>query len=102
VKDQLERLVDQMVEHGIPYMDAVNEFEKRFIQNVLDKNKRNQSKAAKALGIHRNTLSRRIEELGLDGLHEHRKRTRARLRPEHHLSATNFARETTTRLCKKP
>jgi DNA-binding NtrC family response regulator len=65
-----------MVEHGILYTDALNEFEKRFIQNVLDKNKRNQSKAAKALGIHRNTLSRRIEELGLDGLPKHRKRTR--------------------------
>jgi len=76
VKDQLGSLVNQMIERGIRYTDAVNEFERRFIQNVLDRNKHNRSKAAKALGIHRNTLSRRAEVLGLNGLPEHRKRVR--------------------------
>jgi len=75
VKDQLESLINQMVEHGIPYVDAVNEFEKRFIRNLLDRNKGNRSKAAEALGIHRNTLSRKIEELGLDHLPKRRKRS---------------------------
>lgn len=75
MKDELERLIDQMVEHGIHYADALREFEKRFVGEILEKNKGNQSRAAHALGIHRNTLSRKIEELGLDSLPKHRKRT---------------------------
>jgi DNA-binding NtrC family response regulator len=66
VKDQLEFLVNQMIEQGILYTDAVSEFEKRFIARMLEKNHGNQSRAAMALGIHRNTLSRKVEDLGLD------------------------------------
>ena len=66
MKDLLEALIVQMVDNEISYPDAVGEFEKRFIKRMLEKNKGNQSKAAHALGIHRNTLSRKIEMLGLD------------------------------------
>jgi len=66
VKDLLEALIVRMVDSEISYTDAVGEFEKRFIKKVLDKNHGNQSKAAQALGIHRNTLSRKIETFGLD------------------------------------
>ncbi|MCX6376723.1 MAG: CvpA family protein [Armatimonadetes bacterium] len=76
VKDHLEALVTQMIEHDIGYEDAVAEFAGRFIRKVLEKNKGNQSKAAKTLGIHRNTLSRKIEDLGLD--HQPKRRKRAR------------------------
>ncbi len=75
MKDQLESLVNQIIEHGIPYGAAAREFAKRFIKKLLDRNKGNQSKAAKALGIHRNTLSRKIEELGLDHRLKRRKRS---------------------------
>ncbi len=74
MKEQLESLINQLVEHGISYEDAVGEFEKRFIRKVLEKNNGNQSKTAQALGIHRNTLSRKIEELGLDHRPKRRKR----------------------------
>ena len=75
MKDQLESLVNQMIEDGIHYEDAVGEFEKRFIKKILEKNKGNQSKSAEALGIHRNTLSRKIEELALDHRPKRRKRS---------------------------
>ncbi len=74
MRDQLESLVSQMVERGIRYADAMREFDKSFIQNMLDMNQGNQSNAAKALGIHRNTLSRKIEDLALDGRPKRRKR----------------------------
>jgi len=74
VKDQLVSLVNLMVEQGIQYEDAVAEFEKWFIKRVLDDNSGNQTKAAEALGIHRNTLSRKLEELGLDHRPKRRKR----------------------------
>ena len=66
MKDQLEGLVTQMVEHGIQFDEAVGEFEKRFIKRVLDRAEGNQSRAAQVLGIHRNTLSRKIGEYKLD------------------------------------
>src|SRR5689334_22982191 len=66
VKDQLEALVAQMYNSGILYSEAVREFKKRFIMNVLQQNKGNQCKAARELGMHRNTLSRTIAELKLD------------------------------------
>ena len=75
MKDQLEALVNRMIEQGIQFPDAVTEFEKRFIQRMLEKNNGNQSKTAQALGIHRNTLSRKSEELGLDHQPKGRKRS---------------------------
>ena len=66
MKDQLEGLVNQMVERGILFDEAVGEFEKRFIKRVLDCTHGNQSRAAEALGIHRNTLSRKIGLYKLD------------------------------------
>ncbi|HEV2426292.1 MAG TPA: helix-turn-helix domain-containing protein [Terriglobia bacterium] len=66
MKDQLEALVRQMVDQGIAYEDAVAEFEKRFIARVLEKSNGNHLKAASELGIHRNTLSRTIDDFKLD------------------------------------
>ena len=66
VKNQLEALVAQMHESGILYSEAVREFKKRFILNVLERNNGNQCRAARELGMHRNTLSRTINELNLD------------------------------------
>jgi DNA-binding protein Fis len=65
VKDQLEGLVSQMVDRGILFDEAVGEFEKRFIKRVLDRTNGNQSRAAQVLGIHRNTLSRKLDEYKL-------------------------------------
>lgn len=66
MKDQLETLVGMMVERGIRLEEAVSEFEKRFIKRVLEQLNGNQSRAALALGIHRNTLSRKVDEYKLD------------------------------------
>ena len=66
MKEKLDALINQMVEDDIDYEDAVGEFEKRFIRRVLEKANGNQSKAAKTLGIHRNTQSRKLEQLRLD------------------------------------
>ncbi len=66
MKDQLEALVGQMVERGIQFDEALNEFEKKFIKRVLDRSRGNQSRAARLLGIDRNTLSRKIGLYKLD------------------------------------
>jgi len=66
----MEGLVSWMVERGILFDEAVGEFEKRFIKRVLDRVDGNQSRAANVLGIHRNTLSRKLVQYKLD----HRRR----------------------------
>ena len=62
MRDQLEGLVGQMVERGILFDEAVGEFEKRFIVRVLTKFKGSLTKTAEALGMHRNTLTRKMGE----------------------------------------
>jgi Fis family transcriptional regulator, factor for inversion stimulation protein len=65
MREQLEQLVEEMVTKGIRYEDALREFDKRFIAQVLIKADGNLCKAADLLGIHRNTLSRKITEYRL-------------------------------------
>ena len=62
MKDQLEGLVHEMITKGIRYEDAHREFEKKFIAYALTKAEGNLCKAADLLGMHRNTLSRKISE----------------------------------------
>ena len=67
MKDKLESLVAELVEKQIFLDEALGEFEKRFIQTALAKTHGNQSKAAEVLGLHRNTLSRKIVQYKLNG-----------------------------------
>jgi DNA-binding NtrC family response regulator len=67
VKEKLESLVGEMIERRIYLEEALNEFEKRFIQNALGRTGGNQTKAAKVLGMHRNTLNRKIIQYKLNG-----------------------------------
>jgi DNA-binding NtrC family response regulator len=62
ISDRLEKLVEEMVDKGVHFEDAVREFEKRFITRVLGRYDGSVTKTADALGIHRNTLSRKISE----------------------------------------
>ena len=65
LREQLERLIDDLVARGVRYEDAQREFEKRFIAHVLAKADGNLCKAADLLGMHRNTLSRKMSEYRL-------------------------------------
>jgi DNA-binding NtrC family response regulator len=65
LREQLDRLVDEMVTKGIRYDEAQREFEKKFIMQVLVKADGNLGRAADLLGIHRNTLTRKMAEYRL-------------------------------------
>ena len=65
MKDQLEQLVAELLVKGVRYEDAQREFEKRFITHALQKMDGNLSKPHDLLGMHRNTLSRKITEYRL-------------------------------------
>ena len=65
ISDRLEKLIEEMVERGVRFEDAVREFEKRFIARVIGQTDGSLSKAADELGIHRNTLTRKMGEYRL-------------------------------------
>ncbi|MDA2928690.1 helix-turn-helix domain-containing protein [Acidobacteria bacterium AH-259-O06] len=62
IKDVLESVIDEMVAKGIYWSEATSQFEKLFILRVLQQTNGNLSRAAETMGIHRNTLSKKIRE----------------------------------------
>jgi Fis family transcriptional regulator, factor for inversion stimulation protein len=68
VRDQLERLVLEMLDKGVLYDDARREFEKMFIARALQRSKGNVGEAADLLGLHRNTVTRKLAEYRLKRL----------------------------------
>jgi len=62
IRQQIDGLVREMVAKGILYDDAAREFEARFISVALEEEGGSISRAAERIGLHRNTLSRKIAE----------------------------------------
>jgi DNA-binding NtrC family response regulator len=62
----MDGLITQMHSAGVSYNEALRQFKRRYILEVLAHHKGNQCKAAEELGMHRNTLSRTLAELELD------------------------------------
>jgi DNA-binding NtrC family response regulator len=62
VRDQLEKLVQEMLDRGVIYDDARREFEKVFITRALQRSKGSVGDAAELLGLHRNTVARKMTE----------------------------------------
>lgn len=60
MRDRLETLIDEMLEGQILLDEALSEFEKLYIKKALAKNRQHLSKTALILGIHRNTLAKRV------------------------------------------
>ena len=65
MRRELDSLVTQMHSIGVRYEEAVREFKKQYLREVLVAHRGNQCKAAEELGMHRNTLSRTMADLGL-------------------------------------
>lgn len=57
--DRLEQLIEEMLDGRILLGEATEEFEKIYIQKALERYNNHLSKTACALGIHRNTLSKK-------------------------------------------
>ena len=60
MRARLETLIDEMLAGQILLDEALTEFEKLYIKKALDLNKQHLSKTAVVLGIHRNTLAKRV------------------------------------------
>ena len=62
MREQLDSLVQQMLDRGVRYEDARREFEKVFITRALQRSKGSVGDAAELLGLHRNTVARKMTE----------------------------------------
>jgi DNA-binding NtrC family response regulator len=66
MKQTFERLVDHFVEGGFFLEEAVELLEKTMITRTLERTGGNRSAASKLLGIHRNTLQKKMLEFKLE------------------------------------
>ena len=62
MRARLEALIDEMLDGHILLAEAVSEFERLYIKKALSRNNDHLSKTAQALGIHRNTIAKRVAE----------------------------------------
>ena len=62
MRKRMESLIGEMLDGRILLEEAMGEFEKIYIQTALERNSDHLSKTACALGIHRNTLSKRVAD----------------------------------------
>jgi DNA-binding protein Fis len=62
LKDRLEALCIEMLDRGIHFGEALEQFEKTLIIEMVKRNGGNMIRASVALGIHRNTLSKRLTQ----------------------------------------
>lgn len=62
----LDQLAAELVRIDFPYRLALKEFRKAYLSAVLVQCKWNACNAAQRLGMHRNTVSREMEALGIE------------------------------------
>jgi DNA-binding NtrC family response regulator len=65
MKSQIDLLVAHLLNGNIFLQEAIEILEKAMIAGALERKERNRSAAAKQLGIHRNTLQRKMVDYGL-------------------------------------
>ena len=73
MKDRFESLVDLLFDNGLNLEESVAILERSLLVRALQRTNNNRSAASKLLGIHRNTLQRKVEQYQLDS-HSTRRR----------------------------
>ena len=73
MKESFDALMDHLMETGLFLEQAVEIIEKGMIERALQRTGTNQSEASKVLGIHRNTLTRKMALYQIAGRRPRRK-----------------------------
>ena len=66
MKDEFDGLVQHLLNGGIFLPEAIEVLEKNMIRGALGRSGGNRFASSKLLGIHRNTLQRKMEQYELD------------------------------------
>ncbi len=80
MKEKFEALVEHLVGNGFFLEEVVELLERTLIERTLERTGGNRSAASKLLGIHRNTLKRKMTEYKLSTQKPRRKPVRAESR----------------------
>jgi Fis family transcriptional regulator len=72
-EQELGDAIRSMLAAGINYDAAVHAFKRLYIVKILDAHRGNQTKAAQAMGMHRNTLRRIMADLNISLREGHEK-----------------------------
>ena len=80
MKEKFEDLVDHLVSNGFFLEEVVELLERTLIEKTLERTGGNRSEASKRLGIHRNTLHRKMAEYHLGPRKPRRKPVRGETR----------------------
>jgi DNA-binding NtrC family response regulator len=76
MKETFEKIVDHLLENGFFMEEAVEILEKTLIARAIERTDGNRCAASKLLGIHRNTLQRKMIEYKLGEQRARRKPAR--------------------------
>jgi DNA-binding NtrC family response regulator len=87
MKEKFEDLVDHLVGKGFSLEEVVEILEKTLIERTLERTGGNRSAASKRLGIHRNTLQRKMQEYQLDPRRPRRRPVRGEPRSRRKITA---------------
>lgn len=66
IREMLEQVIEEVVGKGLFWPEVFSEFEKMFILQALRLSGGNVSRAAELMGVHRNTLSKKLREHKID------------------------------------
>lgn len=83
IRPRLEAVIDDMLDGHIMLDEALEEFEKLYIQKAYSRNKKRISHTAVALGIHRNTISKRVNSYRAEQRKHHANGARRATRKPH-------------------
>jgi DNA-binding NtrC family response regulator len=87
MKEKFEDLLDHLLGNGFFLEEVVELMEKTLIERTLKRTGGNRSAASKLLGIHRNTLQRKMVQYQLEPRKARRKPARSESRPRSRAAA---------------
>ena len=92
IRPRLEAVIDDMLDGRILLDEALEEFEKLYIQKAFARNKKRISNTAEALGIHRNTISKRVNSYKAAERKHHLTFTNGKRRAKHLTASASTSR----------
>lgn len=81
MKEKFDGLIERLLDANVFLPEAIEILERSMIHRALDHNAGNQCAAAKQLGIHRNTLQRKMQEFGIGNGRPRRKPAAKAVKP---------------------
>jgi Fis family transcriptional regulator len=65
MRHELDNAITLMQAGGVTYEDALHAFKRLYIVKLLNRNRGSQTKTAREMGVHRNTIRRMMADLNI-------------------------------------